>query len=389
MRIAEIQQKLVELNLDGWLLYDFFGSNPIARAILNFDEHTTRRWFVFIPNKGSAAAIVPKLESSQFQKLAAVQKIEYRTWAELHAAIGKVVPPRSRIAMEYAPENAIPYISRVDAGTIELVKRITSAEILTSAELVQEFQSRWGADGLKLHLAATQIVYGAARECFEFARREMLAGRRINEYDLQQRILAAMRSQGIVGAGTCIVSVGPNAGLPHYAPTKDKFAGIGSDSVLLFDVWGKLPDPGAIYTDMTFMAYTGVAPGEKVLKVWRAVSGARDDGIEFIKLNFKSGALRGCDVDDVVRARVVNEGFGEFFVHRTGHSIQTEDHANGVNLDNFETKDTRRLISDIGFSIEPGIYLPEFGMRSEVVMYIDPAAGPTVTTPIQKDLWLF
>lgn len=388
MDIDAIQKVLQVENLDGWLLYDFFGSNPIARSILGLNEFTTRRWLLFIPRAGKASAILPALEVSQFESCKFEDVLVYRTWNELHDAISKIVPKNAKIAMEYSAENAIPYISRVDKGTIELIEKLTSGKIVSSSKLVQYFQSRWGEKGLESHKKATDIVYRYVGECFEAVKKALTNNKTITEYDLQKLILDGFKKDGIVTNSECIVSIGQNTGKPHYAPSKSKNAQIKRENVLLVDVWGKLNTTGAVYTDMTFMAYLGGTPPKKVEEVWDIVRKARDTGIEFITNNFGKRPLCGFEVDDVVRKVIRDSGYGEYFIHRTGHSIQHEDHANGVNLDNFETHDDREIIKDIGFSIEPGIYLPEFGMRSEVVMYIDPKDGPVVTTPLQNDLIL-
>jgi Xaa-Pro aminopeptidase len=289
--------------------------------------------------------------------------------------------------MEYSPRCAIPTVSFLDAGMFEMVSGIAS-EIVSSANLVQYFTGRWSDDQLAGHKEAADILHHAQSEAFELIQRELSAGRKISEYDVQQHIVKEIKEAGLTAHAEPIVAVNANASNPHYAPTASQYTEIQKNDVILIDLWGKKTTPRAVYADITWMGYTGKKAPEKVQKVFNTVIAARDAGVEFIRESFKAGeTVQGYRVDEVVRGVIDKAGFGEYFFHRTGHSLGMEVHGNGVNIDGYETKDLRDIIPGVGFSIEPGIYLPEFGVRSEIDVYCS-ERGPEIFTTPQKQLTL-
>jgi Xaa-Pro dipeptidase len=390
MDLPRIQTALRDAGLDGWLLYDFKGSNPIARRLVDFDtrQSATRRWLYWIPAAGDPAGIVHAIER---QSLGAApgRRLVYRSWKELESHLGQCLSGAKRVAMEYSPRAAIPYVSRVDAGTIEMV-RAQGPEVVTSADLVQLFEARWTAEQKALHDQAARDTLLAKDEAFALVRERLATGMRVLESEVQAFISARFEARGLVTDHPCIVAVNDHASDPHFETS----AGPGDREIrrgdlLLIDLWAKVGgDPSGVYYDATWMAYCGPDVPPRMREVWEAVRGARDAAVDFVTRAIAEGrVIRGAEVDDVSRAYIEARGFGDYFLHRTGHSIGAEVHGNGVNIDNLETRDERTLISGICFSIEPGIYLPEFGVRSEIDMYVGDGKAE-VTGDIQRDLLL-
>lgn len=388
MDLIGIQEALAKSGLDGWLLYDFRGSNPIARSVIGFDESQigTRRWFYLIPAAGEPVAILHVIEPHATRG-APGKTVLYRSWKELEALLREHLDGKRRVAMEYSPGAAIPYVSRVDAGTIEMV-RAAGPEVVSSADFVQLFEAVWTKEQKGLHDRAALGCLAAKDAAFTLIRERLAAGVRVTESEVQALIARRFAEEGLYTHHPCIVAVNDHASDPHFetaAGPSDR--AIVKGDLVLIDFWAKVAnDPRAVYYDATWMAYCGQDVPAKMREVWETVRGARDAAIEFVTREVAAGTtVRGADVDDVSRAFIEARGYGPYFLHRTGHSIGYEVHGNGVNIDNLETRDSRTLVPGVCFSIEPGVYLKgEFGVRSEVDVYLG-ENGPEVTGgPIQE-----
>lgn len=390
MDLTAIQGALRAAKIDGWLLYDFRGANPIARRVVGFDPHqtATRRWFYLIPATGEPVGIVHAIERQALGD-APGRRLVYRSWRELESHLQTELAGRRQIAMEYSPRAAIPYVGRVDAGTVELV-RGCGPEVVTSADLVQQFEARWTPAQKALHDRAAHDTLLAKDEAFALVRERLAANRTVTESEVQAFIQSRFDARGLITDHPCIVAVNEHASDPHFetsAGPNDR--AIRRGDLLLIDLWAKVAgDPQAVYYDATWMAYCGPTVPPRMQEVWEAVRGARDAAIEHVQRSVaERRGLKGAEVDDVSRAYIEARGFGPYFLHRTGHSIGAEVHGNGANIDNLETRDERTLIPGSCFSIEPGVYLPEFGVRSEIDMYIDEEKA-VVTGDIQRELLL-
>ncbi|MEK6287475.1 MAG: M24 family metallopeptidase [Acidobacteriota bacterium] len=376
--IEPIQQALKEANVDGWLFYSFRGSDPIAANILGMVEGghiATRRWFYFIPQSGEPTRIVHSIERDVIDHLPG-KKLIYLPWQQLHshlksALIESTGKPNPRIAMQYSPNAAIPYLSRVDAGTIELIRSF-GVEIVSSADLVQRFESAWGDEQLAMHDEAARGLYESVKSAFAEIGTRIKAGTPTTEYDIQQYILKCFADRGMFSKDPPIVAVNANSAMPHYGPTQDHHSPINKGDFVLIDLWAKLDRPNSVYADITWTSFVGDRVPEEVTKVFNVVRDARDAATNHVKEAFSAGrTIYGWQVDDVCREVIQKAGYGEYFIHRTGHNIHTEVHGNGANIDNLETKDERVLIPRTCFSIEPGIYLEgKFGVRSEIDVYV-------------------
>jgi Xaa-Pro dipeptidase len=371
VNIAEMQKDLRSAKVDGWLFYDFRGRDPIALRILDLPAGMrTRRWFYFVPAKGSAKKLVHKIEAGA---LAAVpgDTLYYAGQKELRDNLKKALGRAKTVAMQYSPKNAIPYVAMVDAGTVELVESL-GAKVVTSADLVQKYEACWSKEQLESHLAAGRAIDRIVREAFEYAAKCVKDKAAVTEYDLKQFILGKFAEAGITTEEGPDIAVNANASDPHYGPTKEKSSPVREGDLLLMDVWGKQNKPDSVYYDITWMGYLGAKVPEKYTKVFGVLLEARDRAIELIRSSVQAGKpLKGWQVDDAARNVVEKAGYGKYFFHRTGHNIGTSVHGNGVNMDGLETHDERHLIARTCNSVEPGIYLPEFGMRTEVDVYVD------------------
>jgi len=388
--VAAVQRALGEAKVDGWLLYDFRGSNPIARSVIGFDpkQIATRRWFYFLPAQGEPVAIQHAIEP-QALRGAPGRSVIYRSWRELEQILADTLKGTARVAMEYSPGAAIPYVGRVDAGTIEMV-RAAGPEVVTSADLVQMFEARWTPHQKELHDRAARDVSLAKDEAFALVKERLAAGAALKESEVQAFIAARFAHRGLLADHPCIVAVNDHASDPHF----ETAAGPGDREIkkgdlLLIDLWAKVADdPQAVYYDATWMAYCGADVPAKMREVWETVKGARDAAIQFVIDSVAAGrTIHGYEVDDVSRDYIERRGYGPQFLHRTGHSIGYEVHGNGANIDNLETRDQRRLMPGLCFSIEPGVYLPDFGVRSEIDMFVGEGAAE-VTGDIQRELLL-
>ena len=393
-RVGEIQKALGEAGLDGWLFYDFRQSDPLAYRILKLDQNqfSTRRWFYFVPAEGEPTRINHAIEQGKLDLLPG-RKLVYSGWTRLHEHLRDALSTAGaspRVAMQYSPSGDIPYVSRVDAGTIELVRSL-GAEPVTSADLVQLFEAVWTDEQYRSHVTAADNIHNIIQEAFAEVGRRLRAGEEVTEYEIQQFMVRRFEETGMTCDGDHpIVSVNANAASPHYQPNAEKFAPIRRGDFLLLDVWAKLKEPGAVYADQTWTGFVGDDPSDEHVKVFTVVRDARDAAIEFVREAVEAGReIKGAEVDDVSRGVIERAGYGEYFTHRTGHSIGEEVHGNGAHIDNLETRDSRRIIPRTCFSIEPGVYLPgNFGVRSEIDLYVGDGRIEVTGQPIQRELVL-
>ncbi len=385
--IRGIQKTLARENIDGWLLYDFHGSNPVAARITGLDragKMTTRRWYYLIPKAGEPRALVHAIESHNLDSLPGTKRI-YGERRLLESGLAGILEGVTRVAMEYSAECAIPYVSRVDAGTIELVRRL-GVEVVSSGDLIQEFEAVWDAAAIATHREASDKLYRIKDRAFAMAKERLARGERVTEYDVQQAMVGWFRDEGLVTADAPNVSAQENAGDSHYQATAAKHREIRKDEILLIDLWGKLDKPGAVYADITWCAYTGSTVPEPYANAFKAIVDGRDAAIALVETAVRDGRdLRGFEVDRACRDVIDRAGYGDKFVHRTGHSLGEHVHGNGVHMDDYETHDDRRLIAGTGFTIEPGVYTDTFGLRTEINMVVGEREA-TVTGPRQTDL---
>jgi len=371
MKTALIQESLRAANLDGWLFFDHHRRDPLAYRILGLPPDLTpsRRWYYFVPAAGEPRKLVHRIESGSLDAVPGNKEV-YSSWTDQQQKLQTLLNGAKRIAMQYSPNCAIPYVSLVDAGTIELV-RTSGVEIVTSADLVQEFEARWTQKQFQLHVEAGKLVDKVLREAFEFVKEKVRSKQAINEYEVQQLIRHKFSQNGLYTDHGPIVAVNANASDPHYEPSSERAAHIQPGDVLLIDLWAKLTEPDAVYYDITWTGFCGDTIPDTVQNVFEVVRDARKRGSQFvIDRVAQRASIAGFEVDDAVRGHIEEKGFGQYFFHRTGHSIGTEVHGTGANMDNLESHDERRIIPGSCFSIEPGVYLPEFGIRSEVNVYV-------------------
>jgi len=388
MRIDEIQVALRDEQVDGWLFFDHHRRDPLAYRVLQLTplSPVTRRWFYYIPANGEPRGLVHRIEEHTLEALPGVHKT-YAGWSTLVDGVREMLTGARKIAMQYSPDCAVPYVSLVDAGTLELV-RATGVEVVTSANLIQHFESRWTRDQLDSHMEAAKRIDRIRRESFERVGAKLKAKDRVTEWEMQQFILQRFSEEGLVNDHGPDVAVNSNASNPHYEPKQDACAEIKTGDVILMDMWAKLNQPDAVYYDITWVGFCGQQPPAQVERVFTVVRDARDKAIRRVVEGVAAKEdLRGFQVDDAARKHVEEQGFGEYFFHRTGHSIGCEVHGSGANMDNLETHDERKVIPWTCFSVEPGIYLPEFGVRLEVDVFVGDD-GARVTGEIQDRLIL-
>ena len=383
--INGIQNDLRAAKLDGWLFYDFRGRDPIAQGILQLPPGMrTRRWYYFVPAKGTPRKLVHKIEAASLAALPG-DTLFYAGQEELRKNLAKLLGRTKNVAMQYSPKNAIPYVAMVDAGTVELV-RSTGVKVVSSADLVQKYEACWSQAQLESHLAAGAVIDPVVREAFELAAKNVREKKAFTEYDLKQWILKEFESAGISVDQGPDIAVGPHASDPHYGPTPETASPIREGDLLLLDVWGKMKAAGSVYYDITWVGYLGAKVPEKMAKIFAIVREARDKAVDLIQSSVAAGKpLQGWQVDMVARKVIEKAGYGKYFFHRTGHNIGQTVHGNGVNMDGLETHDVRHLIPKTCNSIEPGIYLPEFGIRSEVNVYIGEKEA-RVTGAVQREI---
>jgi Xaa-Pro aminopeptidase len=370
--VAAIQRALRSNGLDGWLLYDFHGSNPIAgrlTGVAGGPHMTTRRWYYLIPAQGQPRGLVHAIERHNLDHLPG-ETMVYAGREQLDAGLDRLLAGIRRVAMEYSPRCAIPYLSRVDAGTAEAI-RARGVEILSSGDLVQQFEAIWTPAQLASHQSASESLYRVKDRAFEAAAGALRSGQAMSEYDLQQRMAAWFEEEGLISDSAPVVAVGGNAGNPHYLPTAGLSRPIVKDEVLLLDLWGKKQaDPGSVFADITWVGFTARRPSAEVDAAFQAVASARDAAVSVVDEAARAGQeIRGWEVDRAARAVLQQRGYGERILHRTGHSLGESVHGNGVHLDDYETHDDRRILPGTGFTVEPGVYFETFGIRSEINVF--------------------
>jgi len=383
--IQGIQNDLRAAKVDGWLFCDFRGRDPIAQHILGLPEGMrTRRWYYFVPAKGTPKKLVHKIESESLAALPG-ETLYYAKQEELRKNLKKIMGRAKRIAMQYSPKNEIPYVAMVDAGTVELV-RSAGPKVVSSADLVQKYDACWSAEQLESHLSAGVAIDRIVSGAFQHAANCVREKKPLTEYDLKKWILKEFEVPGIWAEEGPDIAVNAHASDPHYGPTPETAAPIREGDLLLLDVWGKKKTPGSVYYDITWMGYLGAKVPEKYAKIFGILREARDTAVNLIRKHIAAGKpLQGWQVDKAARAVIEKAGYEKYFFHRTGHSIGEKVHGNGANMDGLETHDVRHLIPHTCNSIEPGIYLPEFGVRTEVNVYIGEGEA-RVTGAVQNEI---
>jgi Xaa-Pro dipeptidase len=385
MDLNAVQAALREARLDGWLFYDHHHRDPIAYRVLRIAPVIcTRRWYYLIPASGEPAKLVHRIEKANLAGLPG-REHEYSSWQEQRRQLQQILEGKSRVAMQYSELNDIPYVGLVDAGTVELVRSF-GVSVVSSADLVQLFEARWSPQALASHFEAGKVVHAAVGLAFAMIGDAVRAGRPIGEYEVQQEIIRLFEARGVGSDEPPIVAVNGHSASPHYTPIRETSAAIRANDFVLLDVWAKRKAPGAVYFDITWTGFVGEAVPRRYAVVFEVVREARNAAVSLVKQAMQEGrALHGYEVDDAARQVITRRGYGEYFIHRTGHSIGEDVHGNGANMDNFETHDHRRIIPRTCFSVEPGIYLEDLGVRSEVNVYVE-EHDARVTSEVQKDI---
>jgi Xaa-Pro aminopeptidase len=387
MNLDNIQREIRNQKLDGWLFFDHHQRDPLAYRVLGIPPATpTRRWYYLIPAEGEPRGLVHRIEQGVLGALPG-ERIPYSSWTEQVEGLRRLTAGLRRVAMQYSPLCAIPYVSMVDAGTVELVRSL-GVEVATSAELIQAFEARWTPAALESHLEAGRRVDRVRAEAFALIHERTRNGAPLQEVEVKRFVRERFAQADMVTDHGPIVGANANASNPHYEPTEDETSPIRAGDWVLLDMWAKLDTPGATYYDITWTAFCGDRPSEEMRQVFAIVTAARDAGIERVRSAIAAGyPLCGWEVDDAVRAVIESAGYGPYFTHRTGHSIGQEVHGSGANMDNLETHDERRVAPWTCFSIEPGVYLEKFGVRSEINMFVGDGEA-RVTGEIQREMAL-
>jgi Xaa-Pro dipeptidase len=389
MELAKIQQEIRNQKLDGWLFFDHHMRDPLAYRVLGLTvpRTPTRRWYYLIPAEGEPRGLEHRIERGMTGSLPG-EKVPYSSWPEQVEGLRRITKGLRKVAMQYSPNCAIPYVSMVDGGTIELVRSL-GLEVVSSAELIQYFEARWTPEALETHLEAGRRVDRVRADAFALVRERVSNGAALDELEVKQFVRDGFTKAGLFTDHGPIVGVNANASNPHYEPTEGMTSPIHMGDVVLLDLWAKLDQPDAVYYDITWTHFAGATVPDEVQKVFATVTGARDAAIQRVTEAIAAGyPLCGFEVDDAARGVIRDRGFAEFFTHRTGHSIGQDVHGNGANMDNFENHDERRVSPWTCFSIEPGVYLPKFGIRSEVNMFVG-EGNARVTGAIQREMALF
>lgn len=389
MDLVEIQSALQQAGVDGWLFYDFRSRDAIGQCILGMDptRHLTRRWYYFIPARGTAQKIVHRIEPWSCDQLPGDKQI-YLAWQEQHAMLRQALGNSKKIAMQYSPNNAIPYVSMVDGGTLELI-RSWGIEVVSSADLVGQFEAHLSEADWQTHRQAGKIVQMIKDEAFARVGEQIKAGKKPTEIEIQRFMQARMREEGLEWDSGPIVAINEHAADPHYEPTAESSLEMQEGDLLLIDVWAKLKQPRSIYYDITWMGYIGKTIPDKLETIFQVIRTARDAAVDLVRKRFSvNEPVFGWQVDEICRQIIVEAGYGDAFTHRTGHNIGEQVHGNGVNIDNLETKDERRILPGVCFSVEPGIYLPEqkIGFRTEIDVFVTDAGEINITGEIQQKL---
>ena len=381
---SALQKTLATEGVDGWLLYDFHGSNPIAVNVAGLaGKHTTRRWYYFIPATGSPKKLVHAIEPNTLNSLPGTRSI-YAGRMQLEQGVSEMLRGSKVIAMEYSPECSIPYLSRVDGGTIDFVRRL-GMRIVSSGDLVGRFEAAWNATQIATHRAASEKLYRIKDRAFEYVGAKLSAGDALHEYEVQQMMVRWFGEDGLIADAPPIVAAQEHAGNPHYAPTREVSRAIRPNELLLLDLWGKLEQPGSVYADITWTGFAGDPPAD-IAKAFGVIVAGRDAAIRKVQTGVAAGQpVHGWEVDRATRDVITQAGYGDKFIHRTGHSLGEDVHGNGVHMDDYETHDDRLLVPGTGFTIEPGIYTSTFGVRTEVNMVVGQTSAD-VTGPCQHTL---
>jgi Xaa-Pro aminopeptidase len=388
-QLPSIQAYMRDQRIDAWLVYDFRGSNPVLAQLLPGQRWTTRRAVLFVPARGAPELLAHGIDFAQFKDVS-VPCTRYLGWTDLRDWLAARLAGCARVAMEYAPGGALPAVSIVDAGTVELVRSF-GAEVVSSANLIQVSVATWSPEAQANHARASQLVGQAKDAAFELIRTRLAAGQRVTEYEVQQHILASFAAAGLETGEPPIVAVNAHSGDPHFEVSADNPAEIRRGDWILIDLWARCPTDANVYSDITWVGYAGTQVPARQREVFEAVRGARDAAFARAVAAWQDKTpVQGWQIDEAAREVLLRAGFGEFIRHRTGHSLSPgpKVHGLGVNIDNLETHDTRELLPGIGFTLEPGLYLPEFGVRLEIDVFMDPQRGPTVTSVFQKDIVL-
>jgi Xaa-Pro aminopeptidase len=385
LNISEVQKALVADGVDGWLLYDFRGINPIAAdvtGVLRQGGHlATRRWYYLIPASGEPRKLVHAIEKNSLAHLPGTTE-RYAGRDQLEAGLRQLLAGVKRVAMEYSPGCAIPYVSRVDGGTIELVRQ-AGADVVSSGDLIQRFSAVWNEDAIATHRDASEKLYRIKDQAFEAVAQRLRDGVSTTEHDIQQLMAGWFQEAGLISDSDPNVSAAENAGNPHYLPTAASHRPIRRGEIVLLDLWGKLDRPGAVFADITWMGFTGTTVPDRYRKAFDTICRARDAAIELVQQAARGGReLHGWEVDRAASSVIRDAGYGDRILHRTGHSLGETVHGNGVNMDDYETHDDRRLLPGTGFTIEPGVYFEDFGVRTEINMIVA-ARDAVVTGPVQ------
>jgi len=385
--IAAVQRALRTDGLDGWLLYDFHGSNPIAGRLAGLTDGThmtTRRWFYLIPAAGEPRGVVHAIERHNLDRLPG-EKVVYAGRHQLEAALTQLLSGMSTVAMEYSADCAIPYLSRLDAGTAESIRR-RGVRIRSSGDLVQQFEAAWDDEQLASHRLASEALYRIKDRAFAAAAQALTDGVTLTEFELQQQMVRWFDDERLETDSPPVVAIGANAGDPHYLPSPLGSRPVVADEVLLLDLWGKQRDAAAVFADITWVGFTGRTVPRPVAEAFRVIVEARDAAVTLVEDAARSGRdLRGWEIDQAARAVLIRAGYEDRILHRTGHSLGEQVHGNGVHLDDFETHDDRRVLPGAGFTIEPGLYFETFGVRTEINMYRSSRAA-LVTGPRQMEI---
>jgi Xaa-Pro aminopeptidase len=386
--VPAVQRALAADRLDGWLLYDFHGSNPIAATLAGLagssGKLTTRRWYYLIPASGAPRGLVHAIERHNLDGLPGTKEA-YAGRRELEAGLRRLLDGCQRVAMEYSPRGAIPYVSRVDAGTFEAVRSL-GVDVVSSGDLVQRFEAAWSGEALASHRAASERLYRIKDRAFEALRTAIRARGASDEYELQQKMMEWFSEEGLVTDSPPVVAAMENAGNPHYLPSPAAHRSIRANELVLLDLWGKLPTDGAVFADITWVGFTGSSVPAEFGRPFAAIRDGRDAAIQLVQTSARERRdLRGWQVDRAAREVIERAGYGKAFIHRTGHSLGETVHGNGVHMDDYETHDDRRLLPGTGFTIEPGVYFDRFGVRTEVNMYYGDGEA-SVTGPAQTEI---
>ena len=388
MELASIQQEIRAQHLDGWLFFDHHLRDPLGYRVLGFQppRTPTRRWYYMIPAQGAPLGLVHRVEPLMLGSLPG-ERILYSSWIEQVAGLRRLAAGMRRVAMQYSPQCAIPYVSMVDGGTLDLVRGL-GLEVASSAELIQTFEARWTPEALESHLEAGRRVDQIRAEAFALVRERTRNGAPLQEIEVKRFVLDRFAQSGLICDDGPIVGVNANSANPHYEPTEEVTSPIRRGDWVLLDMWAKLDRPASAYYDITWTGFCGETPTDAMRNVFAVVTGGRDTGIKRVTEAIAGGhELRGFEVDDAVRGYIDSRGFGSWFTHRTGHYIGQDVHGSSANMDNLETHDERRIAPWTCFSIEPGVYLPEFGVRAEIDMFVGEAEA-RVTGEIQHEIVL-